>query len=76
MLLGRFGVILPTLALAGRLVSKQKVAKSAGTLATDTKLFSALLIGIILIVGALTFFPALCLGPIVEHFLYINGMKF
>jgi K+-transporting ATPase ATPase A chain len=67
MLLARYWLALPTLALAGSLVRKKKVPASAGTLPTHTPLFVAWLIGIILIVGALNFLPALALGPIVEH---------
>lgn len=67
MLFGRFLLIVPTLALAGSLVRKQHVPASAGTFPTDTPLFVVLVIGVILIVGALTFLPALALGPIVEQ---------
>ncbi|HLI15478.1 MAG TPA: potassium-transporting ATPase subunit KdpA [Acidimicrobiales bacterium] len=67
MLLGRFGVIVPVLALAGSLAGKQLVPTSRGTLRTDTPLFVGLLIAVILIVGGLTFFPAVSLGPIVEQ---------
>jgi potassium-transporting ATPase potassium-binding subunit len=67
MLVGRFVFIVPVLALAGSLVRKQAVAASAGTFPTDTGLFTGLLVGVIVIVGALTFFPALSLGPILEH---------
>jgi K+-transporting ATPase ATPase A chain len=67
MLIGRFGIIIPVLALAGVLASKQLVPASAGTFKTDTPLFTGLLVGVILIVGALTFFPAVSLGPIVEQ---------
>ena len=67
MLLARYWLALPILALAGSLVKKKKVPASAGTLPTHTPLFIAWLIGIILIVGALNFLPALALGPIVEH---------
>lgn len=66
-LIGRFGVIFPVLAIAGSLSAKKKIPQSAGTLRTDTGLFVSLLISVILIVGALTFFPALSLGPIIEH---------
>ncbi len=68
MWLGRFFEVIPILALAGALAGKKVVPASAGTLATDRPLFSGLLIGVILIVGALTFFPALALGPLLEHF--------
>ena len=67
MWLGRFFEIIPVLALAGSLALKKAVAPSAGTMATDQPLFVGLLIGVILIVGALTFLPALALGPILEH---------
>ena len=67
MLMGRFAVIVPTLALAGSLASKTLVPASAGTFRTDTAMFVGLLIGVILIVGGLTFFPAVSLGPIVEQ---------
>ena len=68
MWLGRFFEVIPILALAGALAGKKVVPASAGTLATDTKLFSGLLVGVVLIIGALTFFPALALGPLLEHF--------
>ncbi len=67
MLAGRYGVILPVLALAGGLARKKAVPASAGTLPTHGALFTALLAGTVLLVGALTFLPALALGPIVEH---------
>ncbi|MDB5068151.1 MAG: kdpA [Chloroflexi bacterium] len=67
MWIGRFIFLIPLLALAGSMVRKKVVPASAGTFPTDTPLFSGLLIGVILIVGALTFFPALALGPILEH---------
>ena len=69
MLLGRYGLAIPTLAIAGSLAAKKKVPVGAGTLATHTPLFVMLLVATILIVGALAFFPALSLGPIVEHLL-------
>ena len=68
-LFGRFAVIVPALALAGFLSERKILADSAGTFPVSTPLFVGLLIGVILIVGALTFFPALALGPVVEHFL-------
>ncbi|MET0627462.1 MAG: potassium-transporting ATPase subunit KdpA, partial [Acidimicrobiia bacterium] len=64
--IGRFFLIIPTLALAGALARKQKVPESAGTFPTHTPLFVALVVGVIVIVGALTFLPALALGPISE----------
>jgi K+-transporting ATPase ATPase A chain len=67
--IGRFGVILPVLAIAGSMVGKKVAPPSPGTFPTDSPLFVGLLIAIIVIVGALTFFPALSLGPIIEQFL-------
>ncbi|HYA45657.1 MAG TPA: potassium-transporting ATPase subunit KdpA [Acidimicrobiales bacterium] len=67
MLLGRFAIMVPTLALAGVLAAKNVVAASLGTFRTDTPMFIGLLIGVILIVGGLTFFPAVALGPVVEQ---------
>jgi K+-transporting ATPase ATPase A chain len=69
MLLGRFVVMIPCLAMAGVLAAKQAVPASVGTFKTDTPMFTGLLLGVILIVGALTFFPAVSLGPIVEQLL-------
>ncbi len=68
MLLGRFAIIVPSLALAGVLAAKQVVPVGLGTFKTDTPLFTALLVGVILIVGGLTFFPAVSLGPLLEQF--------
>jgi K+-transporting ATPase ATPase A chain len=68
MLLGRFGYVVPVLAMAGALAAKPKLAASGGTFPTDGPLFCGLLIGVILIMGGLQFFPAQALGPIVEHF--------
>jgi K+-transporting ATPase ATPase A chain len=76
MLIGRFGVIVPVLAIAGSLVTKRKTPSSAGTFPTDSLLFALLLIGVIVIVGGLTFFPALALGPIAEHILMMAGRTF
>ena len=73
MLLGRFLVIIPMLAVAGSLAAKKTVASSTGTLPTTGPLFVGLLIGTVVIVGALTFLPALALGPLVEHFLMRAG---
>jgi K+-transporting ATPase ATPase A chain len=70
MLLGRFAIMIPALALAGGLAAKQVVPASAGTFRTDTPLFTGLVIGVILIIGALTFFPAVALGPIVEQLIH------
>jgi len=67
MLIGRFLMIIPLMAIAGSLAKKKTVPATAGTFPTDTPVFTLLLIGVILIVGALTFFPAIALGPIVEH---------
>ena len=67
MLIGRYFLIIPTLALAGSLAKKDKVPASAGTFPTDTPLFAGLLFGVIVVVAGLTFFPALALGPIVEQ---------
>ncbi len=76
MLIGRFLVIVPALAIAGSLIGKKTVPASAGTFPTDGPLFVGLLVGTILIVGGLTFFPALALGPIVEHLSMIAGQTF
>jgi K+-transporting ATPase ATPase A chain len=76
MLIGRFLMIIPMLAIAGSLGRKKRVPPSAGTFPVTTPLFSALLVGVIVIVGALTFFPALSLGPIVEHLLMAKGQVF
>jgi K+-transporting ATPase ATPase A chain len=69
----RFWLLVPTLALAGALAAKKKVPAGAGTLPTHTPLFVFLLIGVVLVVGALTFFPALALGPVVEHLMLYGG---
>ncbi len=76
MLLGRFGYVVPVMAIAGALVAKKKVPPSNGTFPTHTGLFVGLLIGVILIVAGLEYFPALALGPIVEHFLMLAGKTF
>jgi potassium-transporting ATPase potassium-binding subunit len=76
MLIGRFGIILPVLAISGSMSAKKKVPWSSGTLRSDTPLFVFLLIAVIIIVGALTFFPALSLGPIIEHLLMLSGRTF
>jgi K+-transporting ATPase ATPase A chain len=68
MLIGRFLMIIPLLALAGALAKKSRVAVSSGTFPTDTPTFAALLVGVVVIVGALTYIPGLALGPIVEHY--------
>ena len=76
MLLGRFAYIVPVMAMAGSLARKVRSPASAGTFPTDGPLFVGLLIGIILILGGLQFFPALALGPIVEHFAMLAGQTF
>ena len=76
MLVGRFWVIVPAMAIAGALAQKRTVAASVGTFPTTGPLFVGLLIGVILIVGGLTFFPALALGPIVEHLAMLAGQTF
>lgn len=76
MLMGRFLVIIPALALAGSLVAKKTVPASAGTLPTHGPLFVGLLLGVILVVGGLTFIPALALGPVVEHLAMLQGQTF
>ena len=73
MFLGRFWMILPLLGIAGSLAAKKKIAESAGTFPVDGPVFVFLLVSVILIVGALTFFPVLSLGPIVEHLLMGAG---
>lgn len=76
MFIGRFAVIYPVLMICGSLSNKKITPTTAGTFPTDSYLFSILLMGVIIIVGALTFFPALTLGPIAEHFLMMKGMTF
>ena len=76
MLIGRFGIIVPVMAIAGSMAKKKITPVSLGTFRTDNWLFVLLLISIILIVGGLTFFPPLALGPIVEHFLMNLGVTF
>lgn len=76
MLIGRFGVIIPVMAIAGSLVKKKSTPFSAGTFATDNWLFVVLLIAVIIFIGGLTFFPALSLGPVVEHLLMNSGTTF
>lgn len=76
MLAGRFGVIVPVLAIAGSMAEKKITPPGSGTFATTGWLFTLLLAGIILVVGALTFLPSLALGPIVEHLLMIKGTTF
>jgi K+-transporting ATPase ATPase A chain len=76
MLLGRVGYVIPVMAMAGSIAAKKKAKPSAGSFPTDGCLFVGLLIGIILIVGGLQYFPALALGPIVEHVLMLGGQTF
>jgi K+-transporting ATPase ATPase A chain len=76
MWLGRLGVMLPVLAIAGSFARKKYIPPSSGTLPTDTLLFTGMLIGVILIVGALTFFPVLALGPMVEQLLVAAGQVY
>ena len=76
MLLGRFAYAVPVMAIAGSLAAKRKVAASSGTFPTHGPLFVCLLIGVILILGGLQFFPALALGPIVEHFQMLAGKTY
>ncbi|UHS63388.1 potassium-transporting ATPase subunit KdpA [Agrobacterium vaccinii] len=76
MLLGRFAYVIPVMAIAGSLAAKIRVPASSGTFPTDGPLFVGLLIGIILILGGLQYFPALALGPIVEHFAMLAGQTF
>ena len=74
MLLGRFAYAIPVLAIAGSLVAKPRLAPTAGTLPTHGPLFIGLLIGVIIILGGLSFFPALALGPVVEHFQVLQAV--
>ena len=76
MLIGRFAVIVPTLAIAGSLAGKTRVPRTAGSFPTDGLLFIGLLVAVVLIVGGLTYFPALALGPIVEHLSMLAGSTF
>ncbi len=76
MMLGRFAYIVPVMAIAGSLAAKTRMAASPGVFPTDGLLFVGLLVGVILILGGLQFFPALALGPIVEHFLMLAGKTF
>lgn len=76
MLIGRFAVIVPCLAIAGFLAAKPKIPASAGTFPTHGGLFVGLLVGVILIMGGLTFFPSLALGPIAEHLAMLDGQLF
>ena len=76
MLAGRFLMIIPAMGIAGLMVDKKVVPPSLGTFPTNGPLFVFLLVTVVVIVGALTFFPALSLGPIVEHFQTLNGKVF
>jgi K+-transporting ATPase ATPase A chain len=76
MLIGRFLMIIPMLAIAGNLAQKKVVPASLGTFPVNTPLFTVLLVSIVLIVGALTFFPVLSLSPILEHFQMYAGQTF
>jgi K+-transporting ATPase ATPase A chain len=76
MLIGRFAFLIPIMAFGGSLVKKRVVPVGLGTFPTNTPLFVGLLIGVILIVGALTYFPAYSLGPIVEQLLMQKGVTF
>jgi K+-transporting ATPase ATPase A chain len=76
MFFGRFAIVVPVLALAGTLAQKRAVPATSGTFTTTSPIFVTLLIGVIIIVGALTFFPADALGPIVEHLLLLQGKTF
>jgi potassium-transporting ATPase potassium-binding subunit len=76
MLIGRYGIIIPVMAIAGNMAKKKITPQSVGTFKTDNWLFVMLLIGVILIVGGLTFFPPLAMGPIVEHFLMNSGIAY
>ena len=76
MFVGRFMMIIPAMAIAGSLASKKSVPPSLGTFPTTGALFVGLVVGVILIVGGLTFFPALALGPIVEHLAMVAGTTF
>ncbi len=76
MIMGRFGYVVPVMAIAGAVAAKKKAQPSAGTFPTESALFVGLLIGVILIVGGLQYFPAMALGPIVEHFLMLAGKTF
>jgi potassium-transporting ATPase potassium-binding subunit len=73
MLFARYWLAIPTLAIAGSLARKKLVPAGPGTLPTHTPLFVVMLIGVVIIVGALTFIPSLALGPIVEHLLMIKA---
>jgi K+-transporting ATPase ATPase A chain len=73
MLVGRFLMMIPALAIAGSMIGKKTVLPGPGTFPTDGPLFTILLVAVIVVVGALTFFPALCLGPVIEHFMVVGA---
>jgi K+-transporting ATPase ATPase A chain len=73
MLIGRFWIIVPVLAIAGSMAAKKSVPASGGTLPTHKPLFILFLVGTVILVGVLTFVPALALGPVAEHFMMISG---
>ena len=74
MLMGRFGYVIPVLAMAGAIAAKPKLTPTAGTLPTFGPLFIGLLVGVIVIMGGLQFFPSQALGPIVEHFQVLDAV--
>ena len=76
MLVGRFIMIVPAMAIAGSLAAKKSIPESAGTFPTTSGLFIGLVVGVIVIIGGLTFFPALALGPLVDHMSMIQGQTF
>jgi K+-transporting ATPase ATPase A chain len=76
MFVGRFWMIIPAMAIAGSLAAKKSVPPSAGTFPTTGGLFVGLVVGVVVIVGGLTFFPALALGPIVEHLAMVANTQF
>jgi len=76
MLIGRFGVMIPVMMIAGSMAAKKITPPSSGTFSTEDTLFAILLVGVIVIVGVLTFFPALSLGPVIEHLLMLKGRVF
>jgi K+-transporting ATPase ATPase A chain len=76
MLAGRFLMVVPVLAIAGSMVGKKVVPPGPGTFPTNGPLFTGLLVAVVVIVGALTFFPVLSLGPVIEHFLASSGRLF
>ena len=76
MWIGRLAVVVPCIAIGGCLAQKSKVPASSGTFKTDNLLFAILLLGVIIIVGGLTFFPGLLLGPGVEHLIWLQGRVF